>query len=325
MKNRILLLVLVASLPIACRALEESSQPAAQPKAQPMAPILSMPVAQAPQAEKPAPVLADSRSERFAVLEKEQSDALNAYRDAFRKALGDNKNPTQEDYQKIQEQVHQPDTEGYSARAQKLLDEDATDITAFHAIQFLLDNARGAETGPALLALLEKHHMDRPEMGDMCSRLVQNGRGLLEKLAASSPHQDVRGRACCTMADSLKSDIQTAEYIQGKSQQELDGMKGWLGDEKLAALQKLDVDATQKEIERIYERVVNEFSDVKLNAGSKRETTLGKRAGTALYEIRNLCVGKTTPEIEGVDLDSVAFKLSDYRGKVVLLDFWGNW
>jgi peroxiredoxin len=41
--------------------------------------------------------------------------------------------------------------------------------------------------------------------------------------------------------------------------------------------------------------------------------------------MRNLAVGKPAPQIEGVDLDSVAFKLSDYQGKVVLLDFWGNW
>ena len=31
------------------------------------------------------------------------------------------------------------------------------------------------------------------------------------------------------------------------------------------------------------------------------------------------------PEIAGEDLAGVAFKLSDYRGKVVLLDFWGYW
>jgi cytochrome oxidase Cu insertion factor (SCO1/SenC/PrrC family) len=32
--------------------------------------------------------------------------------------------------------------------------------------------------------------------------------------------------------------------------------------------------------------------------------------------------GKRAPEIVGVDADGVSFKLSDYRGKVVLLDFW---
>ncbi|MFY9343421.1 MAG: hypothetical protein WAT39_13075 [Planctomycetota bacterium] len=35
--------------------------------------------------------------------------------------------------------------------------------------------------------------------------------------------------------------------------------------------------------------------------------------------------GLPAPEIEGKDLDGVPFKLSDYRGKVVLLDFWGDW
>jgi predicted Zn finger-like uncharacterized protein len=36
-------------------------------------------------------------------------------------------------------------------------------------------------------------------------------------------------------------------------------------------------------------------------------------------------VGNKAPEIAGEDLDGKKFKLSDYRGKVVLLDFWGNW
>ena len=36
-------------------------------------------------------------------------------------------------------------------------------------------------------------------------------------------------------------------------------------------------------------------------------------------------VGESAPEIEGEDLDGKKFKLSDYRGKVVLLDFWGHW
>jgi len=36
-------------------------------------------------------------------------------------------------------------------------------------------------------------------------------------------------------------------------------------------------------------------------------------------------LGMVADEIEGRDLDGVAFKLSDYRGKVVVLDFWGFW
>jgi cytochrome oxidase Cu insertion factor (SCO1/SenC/PrrC family) len=39
----------------------------------------------------------------------------------------------------------------------------------------------------------------------------------------------------------------------------------------------------------------------------------------------NLAIGKPAPEIAGEDIDGKQFKLSDYRGKVVLLDFWGHW
>jgi len=31
------------------------------------------------------------------------------------------------------------------------------------------------------------------------------------------------------------------------------------------------------------------------------------------------------PQIEGEDIDGKPTRLADYRGKVVLLDFWGNW
>lgn len=36
-------------------------------------------------------------------------------------------------------------------------------------------------------------------------------------------------------------------------------------------------------------------------------------------------IGMIAPDISGVDLDGVAFKLSDYKGKVLFVDFWGDW
>jgi cytochrome oxidase Cu insertion factor (SCO1/SenC/PrrC family) len=44
-----------------------------------------------------------------------------------------------------------------------------------------------------------------------------------------------------------------------------------------------------------------------------------------VHDPADLEIEKVAPDIEGVDLDSVPFKLSDYRGKVVVLDFWGDW
>jgi hypothetical protein len=48
-------------------------------------------------------------------------------------------------------------------------------------------------------------------------------------------------------------------------------------------------------------------------------------AKEALAEVQKLAIGTAAPEIDGIDVDGVKFKLSDYRGKVVLLDFWGFW
>jgi hypothetical protein len=36
-------------------------------------------------------------------------------------------------------------------------------------------------------------------------------------------------------------------------------------------------------------------------------------------------VGSRALEIAGEDLDGALLRLSDYRGKVVVLDFWGDW
>ena len=38
-----------------------------------------------------------------------------------------------------------------------------------------------------------------------------------------------------------------------------------------------------------------------------------------------LAIGKSAPEIIGKDVDGKEMKLSDYRGKIVVLDFWGDW
>ncbi len=56
--------------------------------------------------------------------------------------------------------------------------------------------------------------------------------------------------------------------------------------------------------------------------GESRYVGLSKGA---IFELTRLQVGMTAPDIAGDDLDGYGFKLSDYRGKVVVLDFWGDW
>lgn len=51
----------------------------------------------------------------------------------------------------------------------------------------------------------------------------------------------------------------------------------------------------------------------------------GKGAKGDLFELDNLRVGKVFPDFEATDQDGKSWKLSDYLGKVVVVDFWGFW
>ena len=42
-------------------------------------------------------------------------------------------------------------------------------------------------------------------------------------------------------------------------------------------------------------------------------------------QVKSLEVGDMAPEIEGEDVEGEVFRLSEYRGQVVVLDFWGLW
>jgi cytochrome oxidase Cu insertion factor (SCO1/SenC/PrrC family) len=45
----------------------------------------------------------------------------------------------------------------------------------------------------------------------------------------------------------------------------------------------------------------------------------------ALHDAKDLEVGKKAPEIKGETVDGKPMKLSDYQGKVIVLDFFGDW
>ena len=69
----------------------------------------------------------------------------------------------------------------------------------------------------------------------------------------------------------------------------------------------------------LLERCEKSFAEVETDNQMLKTMVASARAGM------KLAVGKVAPDIVGEDLDGVAFKLSDYRGKVVMLDFWGDW
>ena len=78
--------------------------------------------------------------------------------------------------------------------------------------------------------------------------------------------------------------------------------------------------APNEEAEELLEKIVSDFADVETSRGS-----LAKLAAGPLFEMQNLQIGMAAPNISGEDVDGTAFQLADYKGKVIVLDFWGDW
>jgi AhpC/TSA family len=169
--------------------------------------------------------------------------------------------------------------------------------------------------------LIQRDHIQSDKLGPLCQRVsygfCKEYETFLRAVLAKNPHRDVQATASLSLGHFLNTRLARVDLCRdqpdlAKSFAEL------YGQEYFADLQRRDRDKAVKEIEAAFEQAVEKYGAVKFPAGD----TVAERAQAELYEIRNLGVGKVAPDIEGDDQDGKRFKLSDYRGKVVLLDFW---
>lgn len=78
--------------------------------------------------------------------------------------------------------------------------------------------------------------------------------------------------------------------------------------------------------EPVSEKRAAEAKELLLAVAKEGEgTPYAERAKARLFEMENLRIGCVAPEIVAKDQDGAEFKLTSYRGTVVVLDFWGFW
>ncbi len=114
-------------------------------------------------------------------------------------------------------------------------------------------------------------------------------RPMMEKLVESSPHDLVDAAAYHALASSLRRSKETD-----------------------------DVELAKKYLTLL----INEYGDLAFRDTTYRAIATAMRSP---HSKDSLEVGQPAPEITGVDVHGTAMKLSDFRGKIVLLDFWGDW
>jgi hypothetical protein len=192
-----------------------------------------------------------------------------------------------------------PKPEDYTGRVVKAVLKSLKEPFAIDALLWVAQLGQGTPTGEKAMELLLKDHIQSKQLGDVCDVLSYSDAPTagkhLETIMEKSPRHVVKGQACYALAHYLKTRAERDNH--GK----LDNKDG-------------------KKAEQLLERAIEKYGDVKHWRSNLAESAKGD-----LFEMRNLAVGKVAPEIQGDDIDGKKLKLSDYRGKVVVLDFWGNW
>jgi peroxiredoxin len=144
----------------------------------------------------------------------------------------------------------------------------------------------------------------------------------IRAVLANHPDRSDRARACHALATMLRMKVHFARHFR-KYPAQIEEYKDIHGTEAIARfLRETDPDAVQKQTEAMLERVIKEYGDMRM---SNSPRTLGEVAVGELNALRNLNIGQTAPDIEGADVEGKPLKLSDFRGKVVLLSFSGEW
>jgi hypothetical protein len=158
-----------------------------------------------------------------------------------------------------------------------------------------------AEADRFYAELVEKYlpDMNSASIAILCQRLyyTSDSEMLLRALYTRDKRDEVRGVACLVLAQVL---MRSAD--------------------RLAASDAEASEKLHKESEKLLELAADKYANVK----TAFDGTVGRKAKSELFDLRHLSVGKPAPEVKGVDQNGKHFKLSDYKGKVVLLDFWSE-
>ena len=255
--------------------------------------------------------------EKYKAILADYQKAFNACQEALQKAK------TEAEREKILSDQY-PEVRKYGLTLLELAGKNPKSPIAIDALVWVL-NHYGADKGQATphlraVELLQRDHLASDRLTDAFFMIEGNDnkedRAFLRAVMAKNPHRNMQGRGCLGLAVNLQRQVLIGTIMKMHPEPEWEKL---LKKEELQELRDAEAGKTAKEIAELYQRAADKYADVKIST----RTSIGEKANAALFEIRNLKVGKEVPDIEGADQDGKKFKLRDYKGKVVVLDFWG--
>src|ERR1700678_2940290 len=203
----------------------------------------------------------------------------------------------------------------------KLARENPDDPVAVDAMSWLIARAAFIGSVDEAMDLVGRDHATSDRLLpvihsiDRSIATTASSLGLLRAVVQKNSHVDTRAWACLVLGRSIAKRKNLIQCRHGRLELTLHAHpslktrpRSQPEGESAEAIAAMD-----KEAGNLFERVIKEFAGFEDLADTARKE---------LFELRHLAIGCAAPEIEGQDVDGNRFKLSDYRGKVVLLDFW---
>ncbi len=211
----------------------------------------------------------------------------------------------------------------FSKRFLAFAEDHSKEPAAADALLWVVKNVRGRSDTTKALELLETNHIESEKLGPACGDIVGArslaAEQLLRAVLERSPHADVRATACYCLAKLLDNEALVIDQLRAAPDLAPRVLQ-YYGQEYGKHLASLKPDELTKRREQVYETMLKSFPAV-----SVQGTPLGEISEKALFAIRHLSVGTVAPGIEGEEVRGGTFKLSDFRGNIVMLTFWGHW
>ena len=238
--------------------------------------------------------------------------------------FADDPSPANEKYQALLKEYDEVRrARDFAPKFLEFAEQHSKDPAAFDALAWVVSNLQYRPEITQALSMLQKQHLENERLAGACRVIGRSTMPAAEKLLRAaldkSPHAAVRAEACFHLAVLLEQQASLAEKLR-KDPELKERAQQYYGRELSEHLATLDVRQVEQQREKLYEQMRKSFADVTI-----KDTTMGEFAEKALFAIRHLSVGKVAPDITGEDIHGKKFKLSDYRGKVVMLSYWGHW
>jgi len=218
-----------------------------------------------------------------------------------------------------------PNDRLYGQRFLAIAQEDPKAPIALDALNRVLRCSRDSATDAAL-EQLRRDWVSSSRIAEVIlpvtTSMSPSASSLLRDIISKNTDRNAVGPAILGLAKLLDVYVGLAIY-RNEDPEKAKRLEQYYSKEQLDHIFKFDPAMLLKEAEALYERAMNEFGDVKLSPRARQ--TIGEYAAARVTRVHSLAPGKPAPEIEAKTPTVRVFKLSDYRGKVVLLVFWASW